>query len=265
MSQEAPYPQIEYVEFQFTLDMSPNSKNVAKNSSLMFKIQKDPLKALNDLKNGGFSDNYINYQNERGWTILHYLCRNARNIPHAHDLIEFLLNHPITDVNIPQRKKWSPLLMTTFYSNSTSTEITVEMLLKHPNINVNFQMIDGYTALMGAAKNSNNTSTEKTVEMLLKHPNINVNIQNKNGDTALMLAYDNENVIKMLLQHPKININIKSNNNDICFIRLCENIHNSRSIINKKTVISNILTIFQQHPDFDNTEILKQLLFLRFT
>ena len=224
MSQEAPFPQIEYIEFDITLDMSSSSKNVKKNSSLMFTIHRNPLKALNDLKNGVYSDDYINYQNEYGWTILHYLCRNAAKIPYAHDLIEFLLNHPIIDVNLKNgsnRHHSTPLMLACRNLHTDSDEKTVEMLLKHKNIIVDqrfdFNDIYNWTVLMIICYFfSINGIGEKSIELLLQHPKTDVNIQNGEYKTALMYICDKERqsviniksvdkIITMFLNHPNFN------------------------------------------------------------
>ena len=251
MSQEAPFPQIEYMEFNITLDMSTFSKEVTKNSSLMLKIQKDPLKALNDLKNGVYSDDYINYQNEKGWTILHYLCRNARNIPYAYDLIEFLLNLPIIDVNSKNINTYTPLMMAACYSKIDSTEKTVEMLLQHQNIKLNLFSEERWTALMLAARHTNTTSSEKTVEILLQYKDIDVNFQNDYGWTALMLAAGHSNTdatpntVKMLLQHPEIKINLQNNDGWSALILTCyQNLDPNR-------LCEQTIEMLLQHPDIN--------------
>ena len=250
MSQEVPFPQIEYVEFNITLDMSPFTKNVTKNSSLMLAIQKDPLKALNDLKNKVYSDDYINYQNEKGWTILHYLCRNAAKIPYAHDLIEFLLNYPLTSVNLQDSEGWTALIFASRNSNIDSTTKTVEMLLQHKDIDVNLYICKKWTALMLAACNSNENSNNETVQMLLQHKNIKVNLQDRIGNSALMFTclYSNDistkKTIEILLQHKDINLNLYNNTKKTALMLFCTNNESNESN-------DRIFTTFLNHPNFN--------------
>ena len=234
-----------------SLNMSSLTLNVGKNSTLMLDIHKDSQTILSNLKYGIYSSKELNYQNDDGWTILHYLCRNAAKIPYSHDLIEFLLSHPDVDVNLTEKEReMTALMLATCYSNTDSNEKIVEMLLQHPNIDVNKYGKYGWFALLIAATNSNITSSEKTVEILLQHPNINVNLlDNHEGWSALMMAcrhsngFSSEKTVEILLNAKNINVNLQNKYGFTALMFACQH---SNANSSEKTV-----EMLLQHPDID--------------
>ena len=199
------------------LDMSYIVRNIGKNSQLMCDIHDNPEDTFKKLKTGYYSLKELNYQNEEGWTLLHYLCRNSQKLSIYNKIIQYLLNHTDINVNLQTNHGLSALMMAAQYSNKDSSDKTVEMLLNHTDIDVNLQENFGSTALMMAARNSNTDSSDKTVEMLLNHSDIDVNLQTNDEWTALMMAsrYSNtessEKTVEMLLNHPNINVNLQNN------------------------------------------------------
>ena len=232
------------------LDMSPIITKVGKNSTLMINLQKNPEKTLEELRFGVYSIDEINYQNEKKWTILHHLCRNAAKISFAHDLIEVLLNHPKIQINLKSDNNYTPLSLACYHSKVDSTEKTIEILLKHPDIDVNLTESGGWTTLMIAASLSNAQSSDNTVKMLLQHPKINVNFVNSSGVSALMLACQfsktesTEKTVEMLLQHKDIDVNIQSSNDKLsALMYACDN---ARTTSTEKTV-----QMLLQHPNIN--------------
>jgi len=195
------------------------STMTGKNSSFMVTVHMHPEKALRELEAGLISLEEINYQNDEGWTVLMYLCRNANKIAKAENLVQKLIDLG-ADVNLANnlanKLGSTALTLASNWTRTDSTEKIVEILLQVPNLNVNHPVTGGTTALGYACRDGNKQSTEKTVEMLLNHPQIDVNFQSTQGMTPLMHACEhvldtsNKKIVEMLVKHPKINLNLKS-------------------------------------------------------
>ena len=154
------------------------------------------------------------YNKSKGNDLIHFLVKDSRKDNSLNMLKEYLDTNP-DKINIQNEEGWTPLMIASWYSNTTSTFETVELLLEcgaNPNLKDNI----GHTALMHASINSNSTSTFETVELLL-NCGADPNLKNNFGNTALMIPsnYSNNNsndeTVECLL---KYNTNPNLQNND---------------------------------------------------
>lgn len=150
--------------------------------------------------------------------------------------VSLLLRHPDIEVNLADRRGYTPLITAAFYFHH-STEAILQLLLSHPKVQVNTLTADaaGWTALGAAAQAGyvgkvklilarpdllvnavdwkgmstlmnllaarNTVHNGDTIRLILEHPEVDVNIVNRFGETALMLAARNghEEMVKQLL------------------------------------------------------------------
>ena len=150
----------------------------------------------------------INIQNEIGWTPLMIASINS-NTTSNFETVKYLLEQG-ADLNIKDKYGWTALKLASRYSNTTSTFKTVECLLKY-NADPNLKNKIGDTALMYASQFSNTTSNIETVECLLEY-GADPNIKDGAGLTALIISCINFdiNVVELLLKN-NVDPNIKDN------------------------------------------------------
>ena len=197
------------------LNMSKNTLKVGQNSKFMITLHTNPEQALKELVEGVISKEEINHRNEKGWTALMYLCRNANLIPLSDKLIQKLMDLE-ADVNLVEEAGWTALMLAASHTKKDSSEETVEMLLKHPKIEINAVDKDGDPAIMLVALYLSGpciSSTEKTFEMLLNSPKIDLNIKAKNSATILIILakYGNMKLVECLLATGKAKLDILDN------------------------------------------------------
>ena len=157
---------------------------------------------------------FINYQNEKGWTALMLASQNSKHIS-TERTVEILLKHG-ANTNLKNEDGVTALMMAAGNSKTTSCEKTVNMILTKGTI-INLQDKNSNSALMHASIDFKTNSTDNTLLMLLEH-NADINLQNKDFDTALTLSVKNDDIykresIKLLLSKMKnyvIEINDKS-------------------------------------------------------
>ena len=185
------------------------------------------------------------YTNSIRNDLIHFLVKNSRKKKYFNDLKKYILNNP-HKVNIQNEKGFTPLMIASQYSNTTSSVETIVLLLKHnadPNLQTkqpkkdfshnyirvikNYEDFyeEGWTVLMFASRYSNTTSNNETVELLLQN-NADPNIQNYGGETALMMASrfsNTESSIKTVEYLLKYSADPNIKNNDLydCYKGYC--------------------------------------------
>ena len=139
----------------------------------------------------GLYPDKVNLQNEKGWTPLMIASINS-NTTSNFETVKYLLEQGAF-LNIKDKYGWTALMYASKFSNTTSSLKTVKLLLEH-NADPNIKDIEfGLTALMMASKFSNKYSTVETVEYLLEY-GADPNIQDNEGFTALMTACCNPSI-----------------------------------------------------------------------
>lgn len=158
-----------------------------------------------------FDENYINKQNDQGWTALMFAIRNS-NKDKSCKIVKLLLDAgaDVTKVNI---KGFTPLMIASLYSGSDSSEDTVKILLEY-GADVHYENDKGWTALIVCSRYTRYQSTEDTIKILLE-AGADINHQRDDGWTPLIIASrqsnkdSTENTVKILLD-AGANINIKT-------------------------------------------------------
>ena len=136
-----------------------------KNSGLMLAFADGSAHVLQLLESGTISLEELDYQNDIGWTVLHF----AANIALTFDVGPKLVNKILelgANVNLKTNTGLTALMMC--FISESSTDATVESLLKHPMIDVNAVASNGKTALM-FGMTTGGILYKKRLEMLLKH------------------------------------------------------------------------------------------------
>lgn len=162
----------------------------------------------------------VNAKDDKGWTPLMMASRHSNTSSNI-ETVNLLLQNG-ADVNAKQNTGWTPLMLASRYSNTDSNIQTVKLLLQN-GADVNLKNNDGWTPLKLASKNSNT----ETVKLLLEN-DANVNLKNNNGNTALMLAKNLE-ILKLLLEYnadPFILNNDGKSILEYCATEECKNIIN---------------------------------------
>jgi hypothetical protein len=134
----------------------------------------------------------VNAKDVIGWTPLMMSSRYS-NTDSNIQTVKLLLENG-ADVNAKYDKGWTPLMLASRYSTTDSNIQTVKLLLEN-GANVNLKNNAGWTPLILASKNSNT----ETVKLLLEN-GANINLKNNNGNTALMLTKNLE-TLKLLLEY----------------------------------------------------------------
>ena len=210
-----------------------------KNSQLMIALHYNPQEFKKDLESGKVSVEEINYRNEEGWSVLHYLARNTSKIADAAAMMQKLLDLG-ANVNSLDVCGSTPLMMTC--SQEDSTLEAAKILLKHPKIEINAVNQGNTTALFAASQMGH----QALVELLLNDPRIDVNHRDHDGETALMMAssctHGSGTIIKMFLKHPKIDPTLADKVGETPLVRL------SRNKVLPKVEFDEIVEILFQNP-----------------
>lgn len=173
----------------------------------------------------------INIRNNTGSSAL-MISSQYSNTTSSLDTVKLLLDRG-ANINIQDNDGWTPLLYASRDSNTTSSLDTVKLLLdRGSDINLTTNM--GSTALIIASANSNTTSSLATVKLLLDK-GANINTQNNSGSTALIIASGNSNTTSSLdtvklLLDRGANINIITNSGNTALIA-SSNFSNNKSSI----------------------------------
>jgi len=128
----------------------------------------NPLKALEDLQSGIVSKKELDYVDQSGWNILHFICYYQKRIAHGSLLVEELLKH---DVNFNLKSSGggaTPLWFAVVLDGHSSSEkeTIVEALMSMPNINTQIGS-DGYTVFTQALRDYGDTSSAEFISALL--------------------------------------------------------------------------------------------------
>ncbi|KAH6902508.1 ankyrin repeat-containing domain protein [Coprinopsis sp. MPI-PUGE-AT-0042] len=160
----------------------------------------------------------VNVRDKDGWTAL-MLASRQNNVeaarlllarpdieltPVYERLVSLLVAHPSIQVNLMDRRRWTPLMCAAHFGHKGTTEL----LIAHPDIDVNLGD-HGWSPLM-CATGQGHTST---AEALLAHADIRVNQVTNNGSSALMTAayLGHEDIVQLLLAHPDTDPNLSNN------------------------------------------------------
>ena len=222
----------------------------------------------NICKNNNLVLNCSNYVKSKGNDLIHFLVKNSRNKVCFNELKEYLEKHP-DKVNIQNEKGWTPLMIASRFSNTTSTLETVECLLQlgaDPDLKDNIR----WTALMYASENSDTTSTFETVKLLLDY-GADPNIKNEEW-TALIIASVNSNTTSTfetveLLPEYSADPNIKDEDINykqcITFFRnnpqLLDKYEISNKMYNKEQLISRISAILNSNEIYNKEKLISKI------
>jgi ankyrin repeat protein len=140
----------------------------------------------------------VNFRHRGGLPPLYQACWEGDT--HV-DVVNALLKHPLTQVDMPTLKEQSPLHIAAVDGH----QIVVEVLLNHPGIQASSRDKLLKTPLHYAAE----TNRVDIVRSLLRHPTSEVNAVDLFGWTPLHHAatYGCEDIVRVLIQHPEILVN----------------------------------------------------------
>jgi len=164
----------------------------------------------------------INKQNDKGWTALHIVCRNAND--YDLEVARWLLLNG-ANVNLCNNEGFSPLLMSCRHSNKGSNNETVKLLLEC-GANVDLCENNGWNPLLASCRNSNIDSNNETVKLLLNY-GANVDLCENNGWSPLLLSCkysntdSNNETVRLLLEHGA-NVNLCDKSGSTPLLSSCE-------------------------------------------
>ena len=167
------------------------------------------------------------------YMIFHNAAQNGNT-----DVVRFIVEHNLIDVNIPDREGNTPL----HYAAKDGHVECIHALVANKYIDVKIQNSNGRTPLHHAAV----YSSTGCLKALLSHNEIDVNKQDTSRDTALFLVlfYGRSECVKELFARKDINLSLVYTEGfqPIHFAAVCGNVAMLKAELSKPNMKVNIKT-----------------------
>lgn len=204
------------------LNMSKKTLHVGGNSWFMVMLVTDPKQALIELEAGKIPLEVLNHKNDRKWSPLTYVCRNANLIPDSEKIIRKLLDNCV-DLNLNTKEVSSCLHLSCENVYGDSNEQTVEILWNDSKMDVNVEDEDGDTPLICFLKNYDEKKSQKLLKMMIESKKLS---EFKGKDIIKILLNNNFKkmmpVVEELLTKVSGTINIMDEFDDFAKLNTCQ-------------------------------------------
>jgi len=173
----------------------------------------------------------VNQQDENGYTVLHYACKNHHLFPL--DVFKTLLDELNADPALQtgdEHYRCTALHLLFGYLNDDYDITTIKYLCSHPRVNINQQDERGETALHTLSSRDTPPYVLPLFKLLIEECGADINVQTNRKDTPLLTVLFtpcSREVKLYMLSQPGINVNAQNVNGKTVLHQACLTINNT--------------------------------------